>query len=118
MLATVVAWFAGAVPNYLLNRYWAWRHRSRPDAGRELVPYAIIVVATTAAAALVTTLADTLVHEWVTSHTWQTLFVGAAYLGTYGIMFLLKFVLFDRLVFSGGRSRSARSRSTASGTAA
>ena len=110
LLATVLAWFVGAVPNYLLNRYWAWRHHRSSRSKRELLPYVLIVVTTTVVAALVTTGVDTLAHRWETEHIWRTLLVGGAYLGTYGVMFLLKFVLFDRYVFTGEHHRSATRR--------
>jgi len=107
LAATVIAWFAGAVPNYLLNRYWAWRHHNPADGKRELLSYVVVVVTTTAVAALVTTTADALAQHWTTTHTWRTLFVGTTYLGTYGVMFLLKFALFDKYVFTRRRDRSA-----------
>lgn len=100
LVASLIAWFAGAVPNYLLNRYWAWQRGGKVDGRRELLPYAVIVVVTAGTAAVVTTVADTLVRDWVDSHTWQVLLVGAAFLGTYGVMFLLKFLLFDKYVFT------------------
>jgi putative flippase GtrA len=100
MVASVVAFAAGAVPNYVLNRRWAWRRKGRPDRTRELLPYVVIVVITAAAAALITTAADHLLRHRVDSHALQTVLVSAAFLGTYGVMFVLKFVLFDRLVFA------------------
>lgn len=100
LVASIIAWFAGAVPNYLLNRRWAWQRDGKADLRRELLPYAAIVVVTAGTAAVVTTVADALVRDWVDSHTWQVLLVGAAFLATYGVMFLLKFVLFDRYVFT------------------
>ncbi|SRR6266536_1020537 len=97
LVATLVAWFAGAVPNYVLNR-WAWGGSGR--ARRELLPYAIIVVTTAAAAALVTTATDHVVRASIDSHAWQTVLVSGSYLATYGVLFILKFVLFDRYVFA------------------
>ncbi|WP_219416338.1 GtrA family protein [Pseudonocardia nigra] len=104
LVASVTAFVAGAVPNYLLNRQWAWRRRGRADVRREVAPYAAIAVATALAAAAVTTTADTWVRAAVESRGWQVVLVGAAFLGTYGFLFVLKFVLFDRFVFTGPRS--------------
>lgn len=118
VVASVVAFAAGAVPNYILNRRWAWRRTGRADRIRELLPYAVIVVVTAAAAALMTTAADHWLRDRIESHVWQTLLVSATFLGTYGVMFVLKFVLFDRLVFGprtgdldGGRIRATKSLS-------
>ena len=100
LVATVVAFVAGALPNYVLNRRWAWGRTGRADKRRELLPYAIIVTVTAAAAALTTTAADRFIHSRIESHGWQTVLVSAVFLGTYGVMFILKFVLFDRFVFA------------------
>src|SRR5919107_866363 len=52
--ASCLAWLAGAVPNYWLNRSWTWRRRGRPDLRREVLPYVVIVVVTLALATLLT----------------------------------------------------------------
>lgn len=93
VVATLVAWLTGAVPNYLLNRRWAW------GRGGHLLPYAIIVIGSAVTAALVTTVTSHLV-QGIDSHAWKTLLVTGSYFGTYGVLFILKFVLFDRLVFA------------------
>ncbi len=98
LVASLVAWVTGTVPSYLINRRWTWGHRN--PAGRDLLPYAIIVVVSAVLAAIVTTVTDHLVQDRIDSHAWQTLLVSASYLGTYGVLFILKFVLFDRYVFA------------------
>jgi putative flippase GtrA len=100
MPASVIAFVAGALPNYVLNRRWAWGRTGRADRARELLPYTIIVIVTAAVAALVTTAADHWLRARIESHAAQTALVSAAFLGTYGVMFILKFVLFDRYVFA------------------
>jgi putative flippase GtrA len=100
LVATVAAFVAGALPNYVLNRRWAWGRTGPADTRRELLPYAIIVIVTAAAAALTTTAADHWIRARIESHTWQTILVSGVFLGTYGVMFILKFVLFDRFVFA------------------
>jgi putative flippase GtrA len=107
MIASVFAFIAGAVPNYLLNRYWAWQRRGRADRTRELLPYVVIVTVTAVTAAAVTTVADAWLRDRIESHIWQVLLVGAVFLATYGIMFVLKFVLFNRYVFAAGRPSGA-----------
>jgi putative flippase GtrA len=98
--ASVIAFLAGALPNYVLNRRWAWGRTGRADRTRELLPYTIIVIVTALAAALVTSASDHWLRGWVNSHFWQTVLVSVAFLGTYGVMFIVKFVLFDRFVFA------------------
>ena len=54
-VASVIAFVAGAVPNYLMNRYWAWQQKDKVRPGRELLPYLIIIVTTAVLASLITT---------------------------------------------------------------
>jgi putative flippase GtrA len=110
-VASLLAFVAGAVPNYLMNRYWAWQRRGRPDRSRELLPYVVIVIVTALIAILVTTAADRWVREHVTAHALQVTLVAIAFLATYGTMFVLKFVLFDRFIFV---DRAARTPDTTS----
>jgi putative flippase GtrA len=93
VVASLVAFVSGAVPNYVLNRRWSWRSRG------QMLPYTIIVVGSAIIAALVTTLTSHLV-QGIDSHAWKTLLVTGSYFATYGVLFILKFVLFDRLVFA------------------
>jgi putative flippase GtrA len=113
LAASLLAFVAGAVPNYLMNRYWAWQRRGRPHRTREVLPYAVIVLVTAVTAVLVTTAADHLVRDHVAGHALQVTLVGAAFLATYGTMFILKFVLFDRFIFV---DRAARTPDTTSAT--
>jgi putative flippase GtrA len=110
--ATVVAFVAGAVPNYLMNRFWAWRQTGRANPTREVLPYAVIVITTAVAASVATTAADGWVRGHIESHGMQVALVGAAFLATYGFMFVLKFVLFDRFIFvqRGGDAPATTSR--------
>ncbi len=111
LIASLLAFVAGAVPNYLMNRYWAWQRRGRSDRTREILPYAVIVIVTAVIAILVTTAADRWVRDHVAAHALQVTLVSAAFLATYGAMFILKFVLFDRFIFV---DRAVRTRGTTS----
>lgn len=106
--AAILAWAAGAVPNYVLNRRWAWK--AEPDSGRggrprELLLYWLITLGTAALAVLATTVTDAWIRHSVTSRGEQSVPLAAAYLVAYGIVFVAKFVLFDRVVFADRRSR-------------
>ena len=43
---SIVAFIAGAIPNWILNRRWAWRVEGRIAFGREIVAYVIVSVVT------------------------------------------------------------------------
>lgn len=104
--ASVAAFFAGAIPNYLLSRAWAWGDRSDGTGrGRAIVSYLLVIAVTNLLAIGATSLADSWVRAHVASHGTRTLLVDLAYLASYGVMFVLKFLVFDGLVF---RPRSGR----------
>lgn len=108
--AAVLAWVAGALPNYVLNKLWAWRGnkdapRERDGRGRELALYWTITLLTAAAAIAATSGMDDWIKGSVTGRGAQSLLLAAAYLFAYGVVFVAKFVLFDRWVFADRRSR-------------
>jgi putative flippase GtrA len=93
--ASVAAFLSGAMVNFTANRFWAWSRRQRPGLGRDMAGYAVLAVATALAAAGVTSLTERQTRSWV--------LVEASYFGTFAAMFLLKFVVLDRVLF---RSRA------------
>jgi putative flippase GtrA len=105
--AAVVAWVAGAVPNYLLNRRWAWRGCGRAAVLRQLVPYWVITLGTAALAISMTTAADAWVRHAISGRGERSILLGAVYPAAYGLLFLVKFALFDGWVFSARRTAAA-----------
>jgi putative flippase GtrA len=112
-VAGVVAFVAGAVPNWGLNRRWTWRRRGRPRLGREVLPYVAVVILTAVAATALGGVADGWVRGLDAPRSLQVGLVAMAYLLPYGAVFLLKFVLFDRVVFSDPPLRSPTAGSRA-----
>jgi putative flippase GtrA len=100
-VASVAAFSAGAVVNFVSNRFWAWSRRHRLGLGRDLAGYLALAVTTALAAAGVTSLTERFTRAW--------LLVEASYFGTYAAMFLVKFVLLDRVIF---RSRHQVAKTT------
>ena len=96
-VSSTIAWVAGAVPNYWLNRSWTWQRRGRPSLRREVLPYVAIILATLVLAALVTKGVDGWLRDADVSGTARTLAVAAAFLGVYVIMFVVRYLLLDRL---------------------
>ena len=94
--ATIAAFFAGAIPNYVLNRRWVWQRRGRLRVGREVILYAAVSIVSLVAAAAATSWAAQAADG---NKTIGTAAVAAAYLVTYGVLFVTKFVVFDLFVF-------------------
>jgi putative flippase GtrA len=94
--ATIAAFFAGAIPNYVLNRRWVWQRSGPVRVGREVLLYAIVSIVSLVAAAAATGWAKQAADG---NKTIDTAAVAAAYLVTYGVLFVMKFVVFETFVF-------------------
>lgn len=95
--SSVVSWLAGALPNYWLNRRWAWQRTDRPSLRREILPYATIILITLLIATAATGAADHAVNGSDLSHQTRVVLVAAVFFGVYVVMFALRFLLLDRL---------------------
>jgi putative flippase GtrA len=96
-VSSTIAWVAGAVPNYWLNRSWTWQRTGRPSFRREVLPYVAIILTTLLLAAVVTKGVDGWLRDADVSGTARTVAVAAAFLGVYVIMFVVRYLLLDRL---------------------
>lgn len=96
-LSSTLAWLAGAIPNYWLNRSWTWGRRGRPSMTREVLPYAAIVLGTLGVAIVATAAGAAALDGTGVSDAAQTLLVWGIYFMVYVVMFGLRFLLFDRL---------------------
>ncbi|HEY3528444.1 MAG TPA: GtrA family protein [Nocardioides sp.] len=95
--SSVLSWLAGAVPNFWLNRNWAWQRTGRPSLRREVLPYVAIILTTLVLATLLTHLADNWLHHEAVSSSVRVTLVAAVFLGTYVVVFALRFLLLERL---------------------
>jgi putative flippase GtrA len=95
--ASLLAFVAGAIPNFVLNWKWAWGRSGRPALVRELVPYLAIVIGGGIAATALTTLTDHVLAPLVTDRGARTAVLDLAYLSSYAVLFVLKFALMDRV---------------------
>ena len=103
VVATVLAWLGGAIPNFTLNRR-TWGGGGRTALRGEILRYAVISVGTALLAAAATSYAEALARTaFPADRAPQIAVVWGAFLGTYAVMFVLKFFLVDRLVFTGRR---------------
>jgi putative flippase GtrA len=105
-VASVLAFVAGAIPNYLMSRRWAWGRRGTPEVRRELLPYLVVITVSGIAAVGLTTLTGWLIQPLSLPHVLWILLLDAAYVTSYAIMFVIKFTLLDRLVFGRGEART------------
>jgi putative flippase GtrA len=100
---SISAFVAGAIPNWVLNRRWAWTLRGRVAIGREIVAYATISAVQLLVTSLTTAWAQVQVQS-IPQHGVRVAIVTAAYLVVFAVMFFAKFAVYETWIFSG-RSR-------------
>jgi putative flippase GtrA len=107
--ANVLAFVAGAVPNWVLNRSWAWQRRGPVHVRREVVLYAVVSLLSLAASSAATEWASRTAPSVTDSHGLQVVLVAGAYVATYGVLFVAKYVVYELVVFADA-ARPASSR--------
>ena len=101
---TVIAFFAGAIPNWTLNRRWTWKVQGRVAFGREVFAYLVISATTLAILSLATGLTDHAVKGIPAHHGIRVLLVTGSYFLVLGALYGVRFFLYEHWIFSG-RSR-------------
>lgn len=97
--ASVAGFVGGAIPNWILNRRWAWQVQGRPPA-RQIFGYigvSIMVLITTSA---VTGWTNAQVQSIPSGHGIRLIIVTASYVLVTVILFFAKFAIYDYWVFS------------------
>jgi putative flippase GtrA len=110
---SAAAFVAGAIPNWILNRKWAWKMEGRVEWMREILAYTIISVLVWAASTFATGNTQNWAHKHIASGSGlQVIVTTAAYVFVQAVFFVVKYVIYDKWVFAGkSRVRAAfRSR--------
>lgn len=95
--SSILSWLAGAVPNFWLNRNWAWQRSGRPSLRHEVLPYVVIIVTTLLLATVATHAADVWLHDAGVADSVRVVLVAGVFLGVYVVVFAVRFVLLERL---------------------
>jgi putative flippase GtrA len=103
-VCTVVAFFAGAIPNWTLNRRWTWKVQGRVAFGREILAYLAISATTLLVLSLATGWTDQKVQSIPAHHGIRVVLVTASYFVVLALLYGVRFFLYEHWIFSG-RSR-------------
>ncbi|MGH9154441.1 MAG: GtrA family protein [Acidimicrobiales bacterium] len=95
--ANIAASVAGGVPSYWLNRRWTWGKRGRSHLWREVAPFWIVAFASLVLSTFVAGFAESQARDITSSRLAQGLIVNGAVIGTYGIIWVAKFLLLNAL---------------------
>ncbi|MGH9106011.1 MAG: GtrA family protein [Acidimicrobiales bacterium] len=105
--SSTIAFFAGAIPNWILNRRWAWQKKDRKGVGRETTLYAFVSAVSWLASSGVTKITAEAANH--TNPTARDLLVTASYMFSIVVLTGLKYVAYDRLVFVDRSRHQVRS---------
>lgn len=95
----VVATCVGTIPSYELNRKWAWGGSGKSHFWREVVPFWVLAFIGLAFSAVTVGLADHWArHSSQARH--RATIDAVAYLAAFGVLWLGKFVVFNKVLFA------------------
>jgi putative flippase GtrA len=94
ILATCIA----TVPYYYLNRIWVFKKSGRSHLTKEVLPFWTIAVVSLILSTLAVKFAGSQVHSVSSKNVRGAILVGANF-ATYGILWIAKFVVFNRYLF-------------------
>lgn len=104
--SAVIAFFAGSVPNWLLNRRWAWQKNHREGIAQETVLYVLVSLVSLGISVAVTKATAVAASHVGTHLTIRHLLVTGMYLLTTVVLSGAKYVAYDRWVFIDRRASS------------
>jgi putative flippase GtrA len=103
-VCSIGAFVAGAIPNWILNRRWAWKIQGEVAFLREIVAYLAISLIVLVASSAATGWTQSQVRSIAPGHGIRVLLVTGSYVFVQAVLFVAKFVVYEHWVFAG-RSR-------------
>jgi putative flippase GtrA len=95
--AQLAAFVASALPSYYLNRAWVWGKSGKSDFKKEIAPFWGINIAQLLLSLVYIKWAQRLVEEATTSHPLRTAGLLFNSLFIYGVMWIAKFFVFNKM---------------------
>jgi len=99
LVANLVATAVATVPTYVLNRSWVWGRTGRSHLLREVLPFGVLAVLGLVLSSVTASGAEHVATAVSDRRSVQTVIVMAATLLTFGILWVLRFAILDKLLF-------------------
>lgn len=98
--SNIIAVAVGTVPSYELNRSWVWGKSGKSHLLKEVVPFwglsfLGLVISTLA----VKVVSEHVIHDATPDTTWEKLVILATSLGAFGVLWIGKFLIINKLLF-------------------
>jgi putative flippase GtrA len=105
--AQLASFAVSTAVSYLLNRAWVWGRSGRSSFATEIAPFWILAIVQLAVSLLYVGWSQRLVEDFTENHALRTIGVVGNNLFIYGLMWIGKFVVLNRL-FERGRAATTR----------
>ena len=98
--ANIWAVMVSAVPSYCLNRAWVWGKSGRSHLMKEIMPFWVIALIGLILSTLVADAAKSIADDLTSVHLVRTLIVMFAGLASFGVLWIAKFVILNKVLFA------------------
>jgi putative flippase GtrA len=98
--SNIIAVCVSAVPSYYLNRAWAWGKTGKSHLMKEIVPFWSLALLGLIFSTWAADYAETNAHSITTSELGTRLIVNGAALAAFGILWVGKFFIFNKVLFA------------------
>lgn len=97
--ANVLACVAGGIPSYYLNRSWTWGKSGRSHLLKELLPFWAIAFLGLVFSTWTADVAEGRAVDVTSSRLGQALIINGAVIAAFGVLWVAKFFLFNKVLF-------------------
>lgn len=97
--ANLLACVIGGIPSYYLNRRWTWGKTGPSHFLKEIVPFWGLALLGLVFSTWTADFAETKAHELTSGRFAQAMIINAAVIAAFGVLWVAKFVIFNKLVF-------------------
>ncbi|MGH9265660.1 MAG: GtrA family protein [Acidimicrobiales bacterium] len=98
--SNIVAVCISAVPSYYLNRKWAWGKHGKSHLMKEIVPFWSLALLGLIFSTWAADYAESNAHHITSSELGARLVVNFAALAAFGVLWVGKFIIFNRVLFA------------------
>ncbi len=98
-VCSVIAFFSAAIPNWIMNRRWAWQQTGRAPL-KQIISYSLV----SAVVLVVTSEATSLTNHWAKTlpdhHGLRLIVVTGSFVAVTVVLFFAKFAVYEFVIFS------------------
>jgi putative flippase GtrA len=98
--SSVTATTVSTIPSYELNRKWAWGKSGKGHLLKEVVPFWTLAFIGLAFSTWMSVLAESFSRRHHLSHPVHTVVVETAFIGAFGVLWIGKFIIFNKILFA------------------